>query len=170
MLDDLELHAAGRCRIGGGLARVDLVDEGNLDILVGQLLKPLGQFANLGSLLILAATDDHHQQITERINGDMHPRAVLPLRPVVAGPVPAFRRRAKRAAIENDRRRLLVAVFERPFAQPQFMGDLLEDACLLPAAGLLVDRLPGRQVVGHTRQGHPARTMYRTALKTFRSG
>ena len=100
------------------------------------------------SSLCLRSADDHREQVSQRIHGDMDLRAVGSLVAVVTGSVPTFGRAAEHAAVQHRSCRLLVAAFEDAFKQPQLVGDLLEDTGLMPAPGLLVDRVPRRKVAG----------------------
>ena len=74
-------------------------------------------------------------------------RAPLLLRPVVAGPAAALGRRLDRAAVEDDRGGLGPAALQEPGHDAEVVGDMLEDAGLDQAAGLLVHGGPRREVV-----------------------
>ena len=56
-----------------------------------------------------------------------------------------------------------------PTARGAGRGPSLRSTGLDPALRLLVDDLPRRKLVGTMRQGAPARTIHRKALKTSRS-
>ena len=69
--------------------------------------------------------------------------------PVPAGPGPAFRGALQGAAVEDHGGRLGRAAFAQTDQHTQVGDDGLEDPGLDPAAGLLVDRRPGRQIAWH---------------------
>ena len=88
--------------------------------------------------------------------------------PVVAGARAALRRRLDGTAIEDDRSRLGHPPLGFPQQHAQIVRHRLEDAGRQPASGLLIDRFPRREVGRQQRQGEPARTIQRKALKTSR--
>ena len=71
---------------------------------------------------------------------------LLPLVPVVAGAAAALGGRLQRAAVEDRGRRLGLPPGGEAEDGPQVVDDGLEAAGGQPAAGLLVDRRPGREV------------------------
>ena len=82
-----------------------------------------------------------------------------PLRPlvaVVAGPAAALGGGLDRAAVEDRGGRLGVAAGGEPEDGAEVVDDGLEAAGGEPAAGLLVDRLPGGEVLGQVAPGGAA--------------
>ena len=67
--------------------------------------------------------------------------------PVVACPLTGLGRRLQRASIKDRRRRLGIPLGEKSNDRSQIMRDLLEDAGLHPAPGLLVDCGPRPKIV-----------------------
>ena len=161
-LDDLELDAVGRGVRRRLVARVPLVDVGQLHVLAGGLLHRRRQGGDLGAILRVGRGDDQGQQVPERVNSGMHRRALAPRVPVVTGPRPALGRRLQRAAVQNGGPRLARAAGVQAQEQAQVGDDRLKDADIEPASGLCIDDVPRRQVVrqpapGGTRMHHPAR-------------
>ena len=148
-LDDFQPHAVALGRSRRLVARVALVHEGYLDRVAGDLLNLGGQHLNLRPLLLIGGRDKSSQQLPQRINGQMHLRALPLLVPIVARPGSAFGCGLHRPGIKDRRRGLRVAPSQLPQQQAQVVHHLFEDPGLEPALGLLVDGVPRRQVVGH---------------------
>ena len=92
----------------------------------------------------------------ERVHRDVDLRALRPLVAVVAGPAAALGGGLHRAAVEDRGRRLGVAAGGEPEDGAEVVDDRLEAAGGEPAAGLLVDHLPGGEVVGQVAPGGAA--------------
>jgi hypothetical protein len=106
-------------RLGGSLARVALIDEGQLDRFACRLLHGFGQLRDLRPVLLVGRGDDERQQMPERVHGDVRLAPLAALRPVVSGAGARFRARLQRPAIKNGGRRTCVAPRRDPeqFAQ-----------------------------------------------------
>ena len=83
----------------------------------------------------------------------MQLRPLLPLVPVVAGSGPALGRARQRLTVEAGGRGLRVASLGQAQDDAQTLEDGGEAAGCGPARGLLVDRFPGRQIVGQHAPG-----------------
>ena len=80
----------------------------------------------------------------------MHLRPLAALVTVVARSCSALRTGLQGATIQDGRsRRLRGTAFDLAHQHAQVVDYRLEDARLEPALGLLIDRVPWRQVVGH---------------------
>src|ERR1700730_11411238 len=77
----------------------------------------------------------------------MYLRSFLLLGPVVCRTLTTFGRPRERASIEDRGRRLRIPLGEKSNDHAQVVPYLLEDTGLHPAAGLLIDRGPGREIV-----------------------
>ena len=53
----------------------------------------------------------------------------------------------ERAAVKNDRRRLIIAIRKKSRDDAQVMDDLLENTGINPSTSLLIDGGPGRKIV-----------------------
>ena len=85
----------------------------------------------------------------KRVDGEVVLTFPLPIRSVETGPMPALRRSRQRPAVEDDRRRLRGISLRNPDQDPEIGDDRREDVGIEPAARLLIDRVPGREIVGH---------------------
>ena len=72
-----------RCVLGF-FARVPLVNKAYLHGLTRDFLHALAEFPHLVALLLVGRGDDHAQQLTQGINGDVGLAALTPLAPVIA--------------------------------------------------------------------------------------
>ena len=66
--DDQQFDGVLGCRLGGLLARVALIDIGQIDAALGGFLHLPGQFADLCSLLFVGGCDQQRQKMTTRSN------------------------------------------------------------------------------------------------------
>ena len=123
----------------------------------------------MGALVLVGRADVGGQQVAERVHGEVHLAALALLVAVVAAALAALDAARQGAGIQHDRRGLLVSAGHQAPEHAQVGGDCLEDPGPQPALALLVDDLSGRgKFVGIKRQGAPARTIQRRALKTAR--
>lgn len=136
----------GRC--GGLFACITLIDEGQFDALARGLLYGGGETVDLGAIVGGGRRHMKSEQVAERVDGQMQLGALLALGSVIAGPVTAFGRGAQRPAIEHHSRRFARATGGQAQKRTQIMRKCGEAVRLEPAGRLLVDRRPGRQVVG----------------------
>ncbi len=101
------------------------------------------------------------QQVPEHVHGHVDLGASPTLGPIISGPVPALGRALQRAAVaDHGRGSGLSACFETQ-QDAQVMHDGFEATGLDPALHLIVDGMPGRQVVrdhapGRARVHDPA--------------
>jgi hypothetical protein len=93
------------------------------------------------------------QQVPECVDRHVHLRALHPLVAVVAGPAAALDGRPEHAAVEDRGGGLAAPALGQPEHGPEVVDDGLEAAGIEPAAGLLVDRLQGREVLGQEPPG-----------------
>src|SRR5271165_937025 len=130
------------------IAGVALVDERDLDRLPGHRLHGLGQHGDLVPLLLIGRGDVHGQQVPERIHRHVDLRALAPLISVVAGPTSALGCGLHRATVEDGGGRLGLLAGGEAEHGAEVVDHGLEAAGGQPAATLLVDHLPGREVLG----------------------
>src|SRR5690554_1438653 len=102
--------------------------------------------------------------MAQGINGHVDLAALLALIAVIAGAWPALARGWQRAPIEDDSTGLSVPALSLTQACSKVVHDRLEAAGRKPTLGLLIDGLPGRQVMrqqppGCTRPYQPAQTI-----------
>ena len=147
-LDDFE----GNSVLGGRrrwlLARVSLVDEGDLDAFARLGLNGLGDPADLGAVGV-GGCDMQSQKMAERIDGQMQLRPLLAFGSVISRASAALGGRAQGAAVDDGGGRLLGPARGEAQDDAQILGQRLEAARAQPSPRLLVDNLPGRQIVGH---------------------
>ncbi len=132
---------------------VPLVNKGDLNRIAGGFLNLLGQFSHLISLLFIGWGDVQSQQMAQGINGHMHFAAFFTLMTIVAGPLTTFRTRFQGPTIENRRRGLSFAACGQSQQYTQIMDHSFKYSRRQPPLRLLIDGIPGRQIVGH----HPPR-------------
>ncbi len=151
-LNDLQ----GNPLCGGLLRRVTggvLVDGSEFVRLPSHLLHRCDDLSDhlgdLGQIVLFDWDDMQCEQMAEHINGEVDLAAVAPFRSIPAHPMTALRRALHSPVFENHDAELNRAALpdRDPFAQVDDDGG--DDIGKQPAAGLLIDRRPGRQVVGH---------------------
>src|SRR5215217_3367614 len=99
MLDHFESDAVLCCGLGGLLARVSLIDVGQLDVLPGRFLYLLGELLELLSVVLVGRSDAQSEQVSQSVNRSMHFRALLVLVSIVAAPRAALGGRPQRARV-----------------------------------------------------------------------
>ena len=117
------------------------------------LLDGFDQVAHLGAFLFIRRGDFQGQQMPERVHGDMHFGAFAPLVAIVTASASALRRGLQRAPVENDRCGLIGAARAPAQQDAQVMREGFKAASLDPTLGLLINRGPRRQVIGHHSPG-----------------
>jgi hypothetical protein len=163
-LDDGQLDALGGRRLGRSVSSIGLVDKGHLHRLAGGLLHPLRQLAHLGAILLIGRRDQQGQQMPQRIDRHMHFAAFAPLGTIIARMAATLGRRLQHAAIENGGSGLAFAPFDSAQQQAQVLHHRLEGAGRQPALRLLINDVPGRQIMRHhapsrSRAHHPAQAV-----------
>jgi hypothetical protein len=158
-LDHVQVDAVGLGVLPGLLAGIAVVGPGELDRLAGGLLHYLAQHLHLGALLLVGRRDVYRQQVSERVDRQVHLAAFPALVAVVAGACPALAARLQGAAIEHHRARLALTAQGHTDSRAQVHHHRLEAARLQSAPGLLIDRLPDGKSLGKIRQGDPARAI-----------
>src|SRR5918993_4360010 len=103
MLDHFESDAVLCGGPGRLLARVSLIDVGQLDVLPGRFLYLLGELLDLLSVVLVGRTDAQSEQVSQSVHRRMHLRALLVLVPVVAAPRAALGSRPQRARVQYGR-------------------------------------------------------------------
>src|SRR5215216_2050168 len=149
MLDHFESDAVLCGGLGRLLARVSLIDVGQLDVLPGRFLYLLGELLELLSVVLVGRSDAHSEQVSQSVHRRMHLRALLVLMSVVAAPRAALGGRPQSERVHYGRRRLRSPLLRKPQKYAQIVDHLLEHSRLEPSLRLLVDGFPQRQVVGH---------------------
>src|SRR5215217_7517656 len=149
MLDHFESDAVLCGGLGRLLARVSLIDVGQLDVLSRRFLYLLGELLELLSVVLVGRSDAHSEQVSQSVHRRMHLRALLVFVSVVATPRAALGGRPQRARVHYGRRRLRSPLLRKPQKYAQIVDHLLEHSRLEPSLRLLVDGFPRRQVVGH---------------------
>ena len=96
------------------------------------------------------------QQVPERVHRGMYLRPLRPLVAVVPGPPAALRGGPQGPAVKDGGRRFGVATGGEPQDGAEVVDDRLEASCGEPATGLLVDHLPGGEVLGQVAPGGAA--------------
>jgi len=94
--------------------------------------------------------------VAERVDGGVDRATLTALGPIPTRPGAAFGRALEGAAIQNHRRGLGGSAVAEPDQFAQVGDDRAEDVRHEPAPGLLVDRLPGRQIVRHVPPLEPS--------------
>lgn len=101
------------------------------------------------SLLLVGRRDNHTEEVTQRVHGDVGLGAVLLLMAVKARSLSAFGRALNGASVEDHGRRIRSAAFGFSQQTAKIVNALLEQFGSQPTLGLLIDGGPGRQVVRH---------------------
>ena len=130
-----------------------MVDERQRDRVPRRLLDRLGQNADLNPVLLVGRRDMQRQQMAERVDRHVDPRALLPLVTVISGPGAALDSGLDRAAVECHGRRLGAAAVGEPEDGAEVVDDGLEAVGGQPSAALLIDGLPGWEVLGEIAPG-----------------
>src|SRR5919206_3804178 len=141
-----------RC-LGWLLPGVSLIYERYLDALSRFLLHCLGKLCYLGSLLFVGRSRVHSQQMSQSIHCHMHLRALPLLVPVVSGSLSTLWCRLQRSRVQDYGSRFSLSALGKPQHLSKIVDYSLEAAGLYPTLSLLIDGVPGRQVVSH----HPPR-------------
>src|SRR6266850_652429 len=97
--------------------------------------------------------------MTQSIDRGMNLGTLFALMAVVTRAGSALRGGLKGSSIKDHRRRFRVPATKQPQHLAQIVGHGFKAACLDPALGLLLDAIPGRQIVGHHPPGTTCRTM-----------
>src|SRR5215217_2058761 len=164
MLDHFESDAV----LCGLLARVSLIDVGQLDVLPGRFLYLLGELLELLSVVLVGRSDAQSDQVSQSVNRIMHFRALLVLVSIVAAPRAALGGRPQRARVHYGRPRLRSPLLRKPQKYAQIVDHLLEHSCLEPSLRLLVDGFPRRQVVRHVSPRRAGAYDHLSPFKTSR--
>lgn len=169
-LHHLKQDAVHRRLFCGLLARVALVDIGDLNRFARDLLHLLAQLTDLRPILLIGCGDAQRRQMPQRVNRQMPLAAATALRAIVAGAGAALGRGLQRPAVADGCRRLLRSALREAQDRAQIVGEALTGTGFEPSLGLLVDDVPGGKSRGIMRQEAPARTSQRKPLKTSRKG
>lgn len=135
------------------VARIALVHKGEFDRLAGHLLHGLSKLAHLRTILLVSRSDQQSQQVAQRIDGRMYFAAFVPLGSIIARMATTFRRRLQGATIKDGCRGLPAATPGFAQEQAQIVNEGCKAACRQPALGLLIDDVPGWQIIGHHAPG-----------------
>ena len=149
----LQLDAVFLGRLGRCFSCVSLIHERYLYTLSCFLLHGLSKLCYLSSLLLVGRSRVHREQMSQSIYCHMHLRPFPPLVPVVSGSLSTLWSRLQRATIKDSRSWLRVSAFSESEHHSQVVDHSLETAGLNPAMSLLVDCMPGRQIVSHHPPG-----------------
>jgi hypothetical protein len=136
-------------RIGRVFSGVALIDIGGLDCFAGLDLDPLGEFGDLGSILPIGYCYTQCKAMSQGINRQMDFGAFATFRPVVAGAATALHTGLWRPAVEDCSRRRFLPAFGDSQRCAQVVGERFKDLSFDPSPRLLVDDMPGWQVVKH---------------------
>ena len=131
------------------VAGVALIDIGQRHGLPRGLLHGDGQLGNLLPVLGIGRGDMDRQQVPQGIDGQVDFGALFPFGTIPPRASTAFRGALQGAAVQNHRTRLGGSSLADADQHPQIGNDRFEDAGRQPTTRLLVDRLPGWQIVGH---------------------
>jgi hypothetical protein len=110
------------------------------------------------------------EQMPECIDRQMDLTAFPTFSAVIASAPSALGRRLQGPTIKDCGSRPFFTHFGDPQDGAQVTDERLEDAGFDPALRLLIDDIPGRQVMGIKRHCAPVRTIQRKPLKTSRNG
>jgi hypothetical protein len=162
---DFEVDAVSS-RIGLSLfARVPLVNVSQSNVLASDLLELGRSLRSVRPVLLIGPRHMQCQSVAQGINGEMNCCSVSSHGAVPTGMGAPFGRTRERSAIEKGRRGLW---FASGWEAQQFAPVLevtLEQARLDPGLGLVLDHVPGRQVV---RQIAPRTAGFHHVPQTFK--
>jgi hypothetical protein len=136
---------------------VALVHEDEFDCLASQLLHSFSKLTNLCTILLIGGRQMPRQQGAQRIHRCVHLATFASLSPVIARTTSTSRCRLQGPAIQDGSRGLPAAPFGFPRASNADCRRWHQSS-LPPTerSRLLIDDIPGRQVIGH----HPPRSTY----------
>ena len=140
-------------RLGCSITRVALVSPSQLHRVARGLLHVFAQELHLRALLFVCRRDMHRQQVAQGVHSHMDLAATLAFVAVVACAWTALAARLQCAPIHHHGTGLALASLRHPNDGAQVRHHRLETARIQPAPTLLVDRFPGRQIIGQ----HPPR-------------
>jgi len=132
----------------GLIARVALIRLHQLDRLACRTLHRLAQRLDLGALLLVGWGHRQGQQVAHRVHRHVDLRAHLALVAVVARTRSALTGTLQRAPVDHRRTGLAFAALADANDAAHVAHHGLETPGLVPAPPLLVDRRPGRKVIG----------------------
>jgi hypothetical protein len=140
-------------RIGCAFARVALINVGDLDCFAGLGLHSLGKFSDLGSILLIGCCYAQRKKMSKGVNRQMNFVAFAAFRPALAGAGAALDRRLHCTTIEDRSRRLFLPAFGDSQHCAQVMDERFKDLSFDPPLRLLVNDMPGWQIVRHQAPG-----------------
>jgi hypothetical protein len=146
--DHFELDAMLFGGLSGIFAGIALIDESDFDRFAGLGLNSFRQFGDLCAILFIGGRHAQGQQMSERIDRQVDFIAFPAFGAVIACPSATFRSRLQSPAIKDGGGRLVLPTRGDPQDGAQIVDQRFEDASFHPAPGLLIDDVPGRQVVG----------------------
>ncbi len=135
-----------RCRL---LARIALVHKRDLDAVAGDLLDRLRQGRDLGPLLRIGRRDMHCQQQAERVDREMGLAAFAPFVSIIARALTTLSGGLHRPSITDRGARLRCAPTGDADQHAEVVDHGFKHLRPHPALGLLIDRMPRGQIVGH---------------------
>ena len=162
--DDFELDTMFFCRIGCVFACVALINIGDLDCFAGLGLHSLGKFGDLGSILLISCCYAQRKKMSQGVNRQMDFVAFAAFRPIVAGSGATLDRQLQRPTIEDRSRRLFLSAFGDSQHFAQVVDERFKDFCFDPPLRLLINDMPGWQIVRHkaprgTTTNYPAQAV-----------
>ena len=149
------------------IADVALINEGNLNLLSRHFLHRCRQLAHLSPIVSIGWCHQQNQQMSQRINRNMHLASFAPFGSIIAAIASTFRRRLQGPAVEKGSTGLSFATLDAAQQQAQVVDYDLETAYRQPVLGLLIDNIPGRQVVQqHPPSGSGSHNPLNTSLRS----
>ena len=134
--------ACGRGRLLAGAA---LIDEGDIDGLVGGR-RGHGRAAALSAIIGIGRRDMQRQEVTEGVQRHVQLGASSALCPIVADPPAATGRGPKSLTVEHRRRSLRSLTVSNARQGAQVLGQLLETTCRQPVLIPLINDEPRHKI------------------------
>src|SRR5215216_3202054 len=133
MLEHFESDAVLCGGLGCLLARVSLIDVGQLDSLPGRFLYLLAELLDLLAVVLVGRAYAQGEQVSQSVHRSMHLGPLLVLVSVVAAPRAALGSGPQRARVEDRRLRLRSPLLRKAQKYAQIVDHLFEHSRLEPS-------------------------------------
>jgi hypothetical protein len=152
------------------VAGVSLIDKGDLDRFAGGLLDLFLQHLNLCSVLVRRWGHMQCQRMPQRVRRHVHCVAPFAVGAIVARPSATFGSGLQGPIVEDRPRRLAGRAFGQAQHSSQVMHHPFEHARFQPPLGVLIDHLPGRQIIRHHPPGGASSDHAAQVVERFAQG
>jgi hypothetical protein len=151
--DQFQLHLLNLGSLCGLISRAALIDNSHFGRLLPDFLYLTNQFFRLGAVLFIDWRHIPSQQMPQGVHGNVRFAALFAAMPIVTCSLAALWRRLQGRNVEDRGCGLPFAPLGQAQQGPQIMYDRLKYPSPDSTLGLLINREPGLQIIGH----HPPR-------------